>query len=151
MVQYWVDQIAILVNGTITATLQSPPLVWIQAVVTGSIYLAAISSETQPLNFQQLAASHAAHNSPARAFHGTRNFNPTDAVLKAILGPIGMAENSTAYASAQQIGKTAAAAVAITRADDNFNDFVDYTFGPNIPAIYQVTPRGASVPDTPQA
>lgn len=95
--------------------------------------------------------SHAAHNSLAWAFHGTHNLAATDASLKAILAPIGISENSTTYTEAHQIGKKAAAAVATVHADDGFNDFVDYTFGPNIPPVYQATPGGSPIPDTPQA
>jgi hypothetical protein len=151
IVQYWVDQTAILVNGTIIGGLQSPPSAWIQAVVQGAVYLAAINSQDQNLPFQQFAVSHAAHNSLQWAFHGTRNFLPTDQSLKAILPSIGIVTNSSEGQLAEKIGKYAARTVALARADDGFNDYVDYEFGPKVPGVYQQTPGGAIVPDTPQA
>jgi hypothetical protein len=151
IVQYWVDQTAILVNGTIIGGLQSPPSAWIQAVVQGAVYLAAINSQGQDLAFQQLAVSHAAHNCLQWAFHGTRNFLPTDQSLEGILASIEIVSNSSEGRLAKKIGKLAARTVALARADDGSNDYVDYEFGPKVPGVYQQTPGGAIVPDTPQA
>jgi hypothetical protein len=145
------DQTANLVNGTIIGSLQSPPSGWIQAIVTGSIYLAVVNSISNPHEFQQLTVSYAAHNSLTWVFHGTRNFAATDAAFKAILTPIGIAQNPTAYARAHTIGKKAAATVAAARLDDGFNGFADYTFGIKDPTVYQATPGGTPLLDTPQA
>ena len=151
IVQYWVDQTAVLVNGTIIGGLQSPPSAWIQAVVQGAVYLAATNSQNQGRAFQQLAVSHAAHNSLQWAFHGTRNFLPTDQSLKAILDPIGIVANTSEGLQAENVGKYAARIVALARTDDGSNDYVNYEFGPKLPGVYQQTPGGAVVPDTPQA
>ncbi|TID16480.1 acid phosphatase/Vanadium-dependent haloperoxidase [Venturia nashicola] len=149
IVQYWVDRTAILVNGTIIGGLQSPPSAWVPAIVQGAQYLAATKSQTQSLAFQQLAVSVAAHNSLIWAFHGTRNYAATDAALKAVLGPIGL-DPATTGKDAATIGKLAARAIISARSDDGANDFVDYVFGPKDPGVYQATPGGSPVPDTPE-
>ncbi|KAE9989125.1 hypothetical protein EG328_000056 [Venturia inaequalis] len=150
IVQYWVDQTAILVNGTIIGGLQSPPSAWVPAIVQGAQYLAATNSQKQSLAFQQLAVSVAAHNSLAWAFHGTRNYAATDAALKAVLGSIGL-DPATTGKDAAAVGKQAARKIITARSDDGANDFVDYVFGPKDPRVYQATPGGSPVPDTPQS
>lgn len=37
------------------------------------------------------------------------------------------------------------------RADDGINNFVDYVQQPALPGVYQATPGGSPIPDTPQA
>ena len=85
-----VDQTAILVNGSIIGGLQSPPSAWTPAIVQGAQYLAALKSKNESLAFQQLAVSHAAHNTLAWIFHGTRNYAATDKALKSVLPLIGL-------------------------------------------------------------
>jgi len=145
------DQTSLLVNGTVIGGIQSPPSSWAPAIVHGAIYLAATKSKTQSLAYQQLAVSHAAHNSLVWIFHGTRNYNPTNAALKAVISKIGLASNSTDGAAAVKTGREAAKTVLLARSDDGNNDFVDYTFGPPTPGVYQVTPGGAPVPDVPHS
>jgi hypothetical protein len=145
-----VDQTAILVNGTIIGTLQSPPSAWVQAVTQGAIYLAAVNSNGKDLAFQQLAVSVAGHNTLSWIFHGTRNFASVDASFKAVEQLIGL-DIKTNGSAAAVIGKKAARKVITIRADDGLNDFVDYTFGPKNPEVYQATPGGSPLPDTPQA
>jgi len=151
IVSYWVDQTSALVNGTIIGGLQSPPSSWYVAVVTGAIYEAAVSSKKESLAYQQLAVSHAAHNTIAWVFHGTRNLGATDASLRAVIPAIGLAANSTEGKNAIETGRKAARKVAKARADDGLNDFVDFTHGPKNPGVYQVTPGGAAFPDNPNA
>jgi hypothetical protein len=145
-----VDQTAILVNGTIIGGLQSPPSAWTPAIVQGAQYLAATNSKGQSLAFQQLAVSHAAHNALDWIFHGTRNYGPTDAALAAILPAIGLDPTSSEGQEAVNIGQKAAAKALRARADDGNNNYVAYVFGPPLPGVYQVTPGGNPLPDTPQ-
>jgi hypothetical protein len=113
--------------------------------------LAAVQSEHKSLAFQQLAVSHAAHDSLAWLFHGTRLYAAVDASLKGILGPIGINATSPDGAQAARVGRTAALQVAYKRTDDKIANFVDYVYGPKNIGIYQLTPGGAPLPDTPQA
>lgn len=141
----------VLVNSTVIGGLQSPPSGWAPAIVHGAIYLAATESSNKPLAFQQLAVSHAAHNSLIWVFHGTRNYAPTNAALKRVLSQIGIDADSTEGKAATEIGRKAARTVLLARADDRINDFVDYTFKSPAPGVYQNTSGGAPIPDTPQA
>jgi hypothetical protein len=115
------------------------------------VYLAATESASKPLEFQQLAVSHAAHNSLIWIFHGSRNYAPTNAALKRVLGQIGLAANSPDGKEAIKVGRKAAHAAIIARADDGNNDFVDYVVQTPAPGVYQNTSGGAPIPDTPQA
>ncbi|KAF2272657.1 uncharacterized protein EI97DRAFT_436744 [Westerdykella ornata] len=151
IVQYWALQGNLLTNGTIIGGIASPPSAWAQAVVHAAIYHAATETKTKSLAFQQLAVSHAAHNALTWVFHGTRNYNPTDAALRQVLGPIGIAANSSNAAAARDICRKAARTVLVARADDGINDFVDYIVQPPAPGVYQPTPGGNPLPDTPQA
>lgn len=146
-----VDQSAILVNGTVINGLQSPPSGWFEAIVQGAVYLAATESSKQPLAFQQLAVSHAAHDALLWTFHGTRLYATVDSKLKAILSSIGLDPTSDSGLKAIQIGRDAAKKVVTSRADDGINNFVDYTPQPAYPGVYQQTPNGQPIPDTPQA
>ncbi|KAK4206985.1 acid phosphatase/Vanadium-dependent haloperoxidase [Rhypophila decipiens] len=151
IVQYWVDQSGALVNNTIIGGLQSAPSSWYTAIVQGAVYQAAVSSKRESLAFQQLAVSHAAHNAILFVFHGTRNYGNTDAALRAVIPQIGLDPSSREGKRATEIGRAAARKVAEARADDGIHDFVDYTFGPKNPGVYQSTPGGAAYPDNPQA
>ncbi|PVH72334.1 acid phosphatase/Vanadium-dependent haloperoxidase [Cadophora sp. DSE1049] len=151
IVQYWVDQSAILVNGTVIGGLQSPPSGWYEAIVQGAIYLAAVKSGREPLDVQQLAISHAAHDTLLWTFHGTRLYATVNSKLRAILPAIGVDVTSAAGIKAIEIGRKAAKKVIIARADDGINNFVDYTPNPAAPGVYQQTPGGQPIPDTPQA
>lgn len=146
-----VDQTAILVNGSIIGGLQSPPSAWTPAIVQGAQYLAALKSRNHSLSFQQLAVSHAAHNTLSWIFHGTRNYASTDKSLKSILGSIGLDPASDEGRKAVNIGRQAAKTAISKRADDGTNDFFDYVYGPPNPGVYQATPGGSPLPDTPQA
>ena len=95
--------------------------------------------------------SHAAHNTLTWIFHGTRNYASTDKSLKDILSLIGLDPTSDGGKAAVTIGRAAARTAITKRADDGNNDFVDYVYGPPNPGVYQATPGGSPLPDTPQA
>jgi len=130
---------------------QSPPSAWGPAIIQGAQYLAATDSQGQSLAFQQLAVSHAAHNALDWLFHGTRNYASTDQSLKTVLSAIGLDPTSDEGKEAVRIGQLAAAKALYKRANDGENNLVDYIFGPQIPGVYQATPGGSPLPDTPQA
>jgi len=115
------------------------------------VLTAAVHAKKESLAFQQLAVSHAAHNALIWLFHGTRNYNAVDASLRAIIPQIGLDPKSDAGKKAVSLGRAAAAKVAKARADDGLNDFVDYVYGNKTPGVYQTTPGGNPIPDTPQA
>jgi hypothetical protein len=146
-----VDQSAILVNGTVINGLPSPPSGWFEAIVQGAVYLAATRSEGKSLAFQQLAVSHAAHDTLLWTFHGTRLYATVNSKLKAVLEPIGLGADTPDAVDAAEIGREAARTVVVARADDGINYFVDYEQGSPLPGVYQPTPGGQPVPDTPQA
>lgn len=146
-----VDQTAVLVNGSIIGGLQSPPLGWCGAIVQGAVYIAAINSQNESLAFQQLAASHAAHDTLISIFHGTRLYATVDSKLKAILGPIGIDQSSVDDQRATDIGRKAAVNIKIARSDDGINHFVDFVHAPAVPGVYEQTPGGSPLPDNPQA
>lgn len=146
-----VDQSALFVNGSIIGGIQSPPSAWFPAVVHGAIYTAALEAKGESLGFQQLAVSHAAHDALSWTFQGTRLYNSIDAALRNILPDIGIAQSSREYRQAASIGRRAAATVAEKRAGDRLANFVDYVYGPAEPGVYQQTPGGNALPDTPQA
>ncbi|KXX79426.1 Vanadium chloroperoxidase [Madurella mycetomatis] len=131
--------------------LPSPPSAWYQAIVQAAIYQAAVDSEGESLEFQQLAISHAAHNSILWVFHGTRLYNPVNAALRAIIPVIGLDPNSAKGRDAARTGQSAAARVAHARSDDKITNFVDFTYGPKNPGVYQQTPGSNPLPDVPQA
>lgn len=145
------DQSAILVNGTVINGLPSPPSGWYEAIVQGAVYLAATESASNSLAFQQLAVSHAAHDALLWTFHGTRLYATVNSKLKAVLAPIGLNASSPDGISARDIGREAARTVIVARADDGINNFVDYEQQPAAPGVYQATPGGSPIPDTPQA
>lgn len=145
------DQSAILVNGSIIGGLPSPPSGWYEAIVQAAVYQAALDGHNQSLAFQQLAVSHAAHDSLLWTFHGTRLYATINSKLKAILPAIGVDATSTAAVTAIQIGRLAAQKVLTARADDGINSFVDFKPLPDTPGLYQQTPGGQLIPDTPQA
>ncbi|EAQ93054.1 predicted protein [Chaetomium globosum CBS 148.51] len=151
IVYYWVDQSATFVNGTVIGGLQSPPSAWYQAIVQAAIYQAAVKSKHESLEFQQLAVSHAAHNSALWVFHGSRLYGTVDASLRAIIPAIGLDPNSKKGKEAVKTGQNAAAAVAQARADDKITNFLDFTYGPKEPGVYQQSPGANLYPDTPQA
>ncbi|KAG7292829.1 hypothetical protein NEMBOFW57_002874 [Staphylotrichum longicolle] len=146
-----VDQSATFVNGTIIGGLQSPPSAWAQAIVQGAVYQAAVKSKHESLEFQQLAVSHAAHNALLWVFHGTRLYNPVDAALRAVIPLIGLDPNSDKGKEAARYGQIAASKVAHARSDDKITNFVDFTYGPKEPGVYQQSPGSNPFPDTPQA
>jgi hypothetical protein len=95
--------------------------------------------------------SHAAHDILAWTFHGTRLLATVNSKLKAVLEPIGLNTSSPDAISARDIGRKAAGTVVAARSDDGFNWFVDYEPKPAAPGVYQPTPGGSPIPDTPQA
>ena len=105
----------------------------------GAVYLAADKSSSESLAFQQLAVSHAAHDTLLWVFHGTRLYATIYSKLKAILPAIGLDADSEEGAEAIRVGRSAAKAALIARADDGINDFVDYTQQPAEPGVYQAT------------
>jgi hypothetical protein len=151
IVQYWVDQSAILVNGTVIGGLPSPPSGWFNAIVQGAVYHAAVNSANETLSFQQLAVSHAAHDTLLWTFHGTRLYATIDAAFSTVLGPIGINASSPDAHRARDIGETAATLVTIARANDGIHRYVAYTPLPSKPGSYQGRPGGPVIPDTPQA
>jgi hypothetical protein len=151
IVQYWVDQSAILVNGTTIGGLPSPPSGWFNAIVQGAVYQAAVNSANESLAFQQLAVSHAAHDSLLWTFHGTRLYATIDAAFAEVATPIGINASSTDAHRARKIGEHAATRVTIARANDGIHRYVAYTPSPAEPGNYQGRPGGPRIPDTPQA
>ncbi|KAK4116810.1 acid phosphatase/Vanadium-dependent haloperoxidase [Canariomyces notabilis] len=151
IVYYWVDQSASFVNGTVIGGLQSPVGAWYQAILQAAVYQAAVKSRRESLEFQQLAVSHAAHNAILWVFHGTRLYNSVDAALRAVIPAIGLDPSSSKGTDAVRTGQNAAAKVAEARADDKITNFVDFTYGPQNPGVYQQTPGSNPLPDVPQA
>jgi hypothetical protein len=150
IVEYWVDQSAILVNGTVINGLQSPPSGWFEAIVQGSVYLAALKSKNESLAFQQLAVSFAAHDSLLWTFHGTRNYAPVDASFRGVIEPIGIKLDSEEGKKARKIGEAASVKVTRAREDDGIHHYYDYKPLPAQPGKYQPRPGGPAIPDTPQ-
>jgi hypothetical protein len=123
---------------------------WYQAIVQAAVYQAAVKSRRESIEFQQLAVSHAAHNAILWVFHGTRLYNSVDAALRAIIPAIGLDPSSSKGTDAVRTGQNAAARVAEARADDKITNFVDFTYGPQKPGVYQQTPGSNPLPDVPQ-
>jgi hypothetical protein len=116
---------AIIVDNSIIGGLQFPPSAWTPAIVQGAQCFAALKSNHEALAFQQLAVSHAAHNTLAWVFHGTRNYAFTDKSFKSILSSMGLDPTPDEGKVAAKIGREAARFVISRRADDGINDFVD--------------------------
>jgi hypothetical protein len=115
------------------------------------MYHAAEATEHQSLNYQQVAVSHAAHNSLGWIFHGYRLSPYIDNVLKIIQTDILASGGFINLANAISDGQQAAKAVITARSDDGLNNFIDYAFGPVNPGIYQLTLTGYGLPpDGPQ-
>jgi hypothetical protein len=147
-----VDQSGLLSNNSLIGGLQSPPSGWFEAVVQASVYVAALESKNESLAFQQLAVTHAAHDSLTWTFHGTRNFGNIFKAAQDIITIINITESDNRYWRAAAIGRKAAVRVANARQDDKLNNFVNYVYLPATPGVYQRTPGSAFVaPDTPQA
>lgn len=151
IVQYWVDQSAILVNGTVIGGLPSPPSGWFEAVVQGAVYLAATQSVNGSLAFQQLAVSHAAHDSLHWTFHGTRLYATIDQKFSNISKEIGIDLKSPEALRAREIGESASVTATVARANDGIHHYVAYEQQPDEPGLYQARPGGPAIPDTPQA
>jgi hypothetical protein len=146
-----VDQSAILVNSTVVGGLTSPPSARFPAIVHASIYRAALQTSSQSHASQQLAVSHAAHDALAWTFQGVRLNNQVDAALRNVLPAIGISQSSNDYRRLARIGQEAAARVTAARSNDGLNNFVDYAVQSALPGVYQPTPGGRPLPDTPQA
>jgi hypothetical protein len=146
-----VDRSAIFVNGTVVGGLQSPPSGWFEAIVQGAVYLAAKKAKDEDLAFQQLAVSHAAHDTLIWTFHGTRLYVTINQALTAVLPAIGLNSTSPKAKQAVKTGRDAAHRVIIARADDGINNYEGWTPLEPKPGNYQATPGGQPVPDTPQA
>lgn len=98
-----VDQSAILVNGTVINGLQSPPSGWFEAIVQGAVYLAATKSRKESLEFQQLAVSHAAHDTLLWTFHGTRLYATINSKIRYVIPLIGLDPASSIGKKATQV------------------------------------------------
>jgi hypothetical protein len=146
IVQYWVDQSAILVNGTVIGGLPSPPSGWFNAIVQGAVYHAAIKSTNETLAFHQLAVSHAAHDTLLWTFHGTRLYATIDAAFSTVFGPIGINASSPEAHRAREIGEYAATRVTIARANDGIHRYVAYTPLPAEPGNFKVGPEDLPSP-----
>ena len=151
IVQYWVDQSAILVNGTTIGGLPSPPSGWFNAIVQGAVYEAAVNSADESLAFQQLAVSHAAHDTLLWTFHGTRLYATIDAAFASVAVSIGINASSPDASRARETGEQAATRVTVARANDGIHRYVAYTPLPAEPGNYQGRPGGPRIQDTPQA
>jgi hypothetical protein len=119
------------------------------------MYKAAVNTESQSLEFQQIAVSHAAHNALTWIFHGTRLYPLIDGAMKTVQTQI-LATRSTSGSAFDQkeavtIGRRAALEVTSSCTDNGINDFVDYQYGPPDPGVYQVTTSNYTFPpDDPQ-
>jgi hypothetical protein len=151
IVQYWVDQSTLIVNSTAIGGLPSPAAAWFPAIVHGAVYLAALQTEAQPRSHQQVAVSHAAHDALAWTFHGARVAAVIDDALRRVIPVIGLSPDEEEYQRSAEIGQNAAARVTAARSDDGTNEFVDYVVQPAEPGVYQPTPGGRALPDTPNA
>ncbi len=140
------DQSSLFINGTIIGGLQTPPTAWSLAITSASMYNAAMKSQNQSLDFQQIAVSYAAHNALTWIFHGTRLYPYIDQAYKTIqtqiLGTAGLSNLNEATLA----GSHAAQEVTTSRTDDGINNFVDYTFGLPVPGVYQLTVDGYGLP-----
>jgi hypothetical protein len=115
------------------------------------MYNAAVKSHDKCLDFQQIAVSYAAHNALAWIFHGTRLYPYIDQALKMIQTQTLATASPFNLTEAISAGRHAAREVVTSRADDGMNNFVDYTFGPLVPGVYQLTVSGYGLPpDDPQ-
>jgi hypothetical protein len=115
------------------------------------MYNAAVKSQYKSLDFQQIAVSYAAHNALTWIFHGVRLSPYLDQALKMIQTQILATAGPFNPTEAILTGRYAAREVLTSRTDDGINDFIDYTFGPPVPGVYQLTIDGYGLPpDGPQ-
>jgi len=142
------------INGTIgplVGGLQTPSTCWVLAVTSASMYNAAVKSENENVYYQQIAVSHAAHGALTWIFQGARLSPYIDDALKNIQYEIMDAGASVDVANASSTGSSAASEVITTRTNDGMTAYVDYTFGPAKPGIYELTNTGYGLPpDGPQ-
>ncbi|KAE9371834.1 acid phosphatase/Vanadium-dependent haloperoxidase [Stipitochalara longipes BDJ] len=154
VVQYWIDQSSMFINGTLgtlSTGLQTPTTCWCLAVTSASMYNAAVNSEDETLDFQQLAVSHAAHNTLTWIFQGARLSPYIDQTLQTIQNQILGSNSSFDMDEAILTGRSSALEVIESRSKDGLNDFAAYTYGPTDPGIYQLTLTGYGLPpDGPQ-
>jgi hypothetical protein len=115
------------------------------------MYKAAMNTEGQSLEFQQITVSHAAHNALTWIFHGSHLYPLIDGAMKTIQTQILATGSAFDQKEAVTIGRRAALEVTSSRIDDGINDFVDYQYGPQDPGVYEVTTANYSFPpDDPQ-
>jgi hypothetical protein len=115
------------------------------------MYKAAVKTEGKSLEFRQIAVSHAAHNTLAWIFHGTRLYPLIDGAMKTIQTQILATGASFNQKDAIAIGRRAALEEVRSRTDDGITDFVDYQPGPPVPGVYQITTANYTLPpDDPQ-
>ena len=135
--------------GTLNTGLQTPTVCWALAVTSASMYNAAANNQYESLDFQQLAVSHAAHDTLTWIFQGARLSPYIDQALQTIQIQISLTNSS--IDDAVSGGRRAALEVIEARSSDGLNNFVPYTFGPATPGIYQLTLTGYGLPpDGPQ-
>ncbi|KAF2133904.1 hypothetical protein P153DRAFT_353131 [Dothidotthia symphoricarpi CBS 119687] len=146
IVHYWYSSIQ-LVTG-----LPFPPSGWFEAIVQAAVYVSAPESKNELLASQQLAVSHAAHDSLTGVFHSTRNFGNIFKSAQDIVSLIGIDEIDDKCWRAAAIGRRAAIKVTAVRQDDRLNNLVNYVFKSGTSSVYQRTPGSTFVaPDTAQA
>jgi hypothetical protein len=115
------------------------------------MYNAAVQSQGKSLDFQQIAVSYAAHNALTWIFHGSRLYPYIDQALKTIQTQILATAVPFNQTDAILAGRYATRDVVTLRANDGINNFVDYSFGPPVPGVYQLTVSGYGLPpDDPQ-
>lgn len=147
-----VDQSGLLASNSLVGDLQSPPSGWFEAVVQAAIYVTALESADEELAFQQLAVSHAAHDSPTWTFHGIRNLGNIFRSMQNITARIGINEIDNDYWRAIYIGRNASVRVMSARQNDCLNKFVNYFYGPRTPRSVPTDSRPEFIaPVTPQA
>jgi hypothetical protein len=149
-----IDQTSIFLNETLGIQqrgLQTPATCWNFAIVSATMYNAAVKTEDESLSYQQVAVSYAAHNALTWLFHGARWSPYVDNALKMIQTAILASGDAVNINEAGTAGQNAANEVFVSRSTDGLDNFVDYKFGPEIPGVYQLTLSGYGLPpDGPQ-
>jgi hypothetical protein len=115
------------------------------------MYNAVVKTKDKSLSYQQVAVSYAAHNALTWLFHGARWSPYVDNALKTIQTAILASGDAVNINKTGTAGQNAANEVFASRNTDGLDNFVDYTIGPEIPGVYQLTLSGYGLPpDGPQ-
>jgi hypothetical protein len=110
------------------------------------MYNAVVKTKDESLSYQQVVVSYTAHNALTWLFHGARWSPYVDNVLKAIQTAILASGDAVNINEAGTAGQNAANEVFASRSTDGLDNFVDYTFGPEISGVYQLTLSGYGLP-----